>query len=110
MSAFISFGVNSCQKEEITSPEILTTEDDAIADELYENIFTEIEDATSAMEDRLYGSLKSFTVETCKIITIDKPSDTINWPKTITVDYGDGCTGANEGFGKVKLLLLSAVK
>ncbi len=111
MTVFILFGVISCQKDEITSPEILTAEDDAIADELYENVFTEVEDATATMEDRLYGGgLKSALVDTCKVITIDKPSDTVNWPKTITVDFGDGCTGLNGRVRKGKIIIVVSGK
>lgn len=106
-TALISFGIFSCQKDEVKSPEVQTTEDDAIADELYDNVFTEVEDATASMEDAIYGGIqKSSVVETCKTITVDIPGDTVTWPKTITVNFGNGCAGLNSRIRKGKIIIV----
>ena len=107
VSAIISLGVISCQKEDAKSPEVIAAEDDAIADELYDNVFTEVEEATASMEDAIYGgNRKSAAVETCRTITVDIPGDTITWPKTITVDYGDGCAGLNSRIRTGKIIIV----
>ena len=106
-SAIISLGVISCQKDEAKSPAVIEAKDDAIADELYDNVFTEVEEATASMEDAIYGSSrKSASVETCRTITVDTPGDSITWPKTITVDFGDGCTAPNGRVRKGKIIIV----
>jgi hypothetical protein len=63
------------------------------------------------METALFGAgLKSATLVTCKTITIDKPGDTINWPKTITVNYGDACIGENGRVRKGKIIIVVSSK
>ena len=110
-SALITFGAISCQKDLVKIPEVISAEDDAIADEMYEAVFTEVEEATASMEDAIYGGiLKSAAVETCKIITVDIPGDSITWPKTITVDFGDGCIGLNGRVKKGKIIIVVSDK
>lgn len=96
----------SCDKEQENSPVVSTVQDDAIAEVIFENIFAEVEDATGAMEVILYSGLKkSEEVVICKTITVEHPNDSTIWPRTITVDYGDGCTGPNGVVRKGKIVI-----
>ena len=102
----ISLVVISCQKEAVKTPEVIAAEDDANADIMFDAVFTEVENATASMEDAIYGgNLKSAEIETCKTITVDIPGDSIVWPKTITVDFGDGCPAPNGRVRKGKIII-----
>ncbi len=91
----LSFFVISCEKNDVTSPVISTAEDDVLAELIYEDIFSEVDAALMETETTLYGGKKSADAVVCKVITVEYPSDTVTWPRTITIDYGEGCTGPN---------------
>ena len=101
--------ITGCRKDrdEEKSPEVVTTEDDATVDLMFDAVFMEVEEATSFMEDALYGGIrKSAAIDTCKVITVSTPGDTIHWPKTITIDFGDGCTGLNGRVRQGKIIIV----
>lgn len=106
-SAFILSGLTGCQKDEEKSPEVITAEDDAVAEEMFNAVFYEVEDALEYMENALYGGAKKAAFnETCKVITVDIPGDTVIWPKTITIDYGDGCMSPSGRVRKGKIIIV----
>ncbi len=106
-TALIASGAISCQKDDEKSPQVIAIEDDAIADEMFDAVFTEVEEGTSIMENVIFGNLrKSEVFETCKTITVDIPGDTITWPKTITIDFGDGCIGPYGRVRKGKIIVV----
>lgn len=68
-------------------------EDALIADAAYDDIFLEVDAVMNLMDEQGYeqSSLKSAPdQEACVVITIVSDGDAF-WPRTITVDYGDGC-------------------
>lgn len=104
--SIFAFTIVSCEKEDGNSPVISTVEDDAISDLVFEDIFAEVDAAIDLMEGILAGGIKkSGSVVTCKTITVEHPDDSTFWPRTITVDYGEGCTGPNGVVRKGKIII-----
>lgn len=77
-----------------------SAEDDVTVDDLYNSLDSEIDQELANLEITGYQSsmMKSTDEDpyVCKTITVDHP-DTTTFPKTITIDYGDGCTIAIQG-------------
>lgn len=103
----ISISFISCEKDPEKSPAILNVEDDIIAEMVYEDLFAEVDAAMDYMESVLYGGMKkSESVVTCRTRTVEQPSDTVFWPRTITIDFGDGCTNPNGVIHKGKIITI----
>jgi hypothetical protein len=86
-----SLGVNDLDVE--------LAEDDAIAEDVYNTVDAMVDDEVSSLDDNGYSTstmLKSGGKHkdpyTCKVVTVDTPNDSTRFPKTITIDYGEGCT------------------
>lgn len=99
--------VISCQKDTntISQTGIDLADDDAVSDVIYEDVFSTADNATIIL-DMMFkgGDSKSEVVVTdsCPTLTITNPEGG-SWPKLITVDFGDGCTGLydNSRSGKI---------
>jgi hypothetical protein len=84
--------VISCSKKEpLEDPAINLADNDAVSEAVFDDIFNSVDDAEIKLEDYLKGT-KSAEAETCPAVTFDRAPDS-NWPKTVTIDYGTGCTG-----------------
>lgn len=82
--------------------------DQATADILFSDVFNQLNLASGQLENDLWGpgKLTASRDGGCATITIT-PYDTLNWPKTIIVDFGEtNCEGAD---GKYRRGVLSAV-
>jgi hypothetical protein len=96
----------SCEeKEPIETLDLVTAEDDAIADMAYDDVFSEVDAVMNTMDFIGYiipaqkSELEVFA--TCKVITVDQPEGSF-WPRTVTIDYGEGCTiGERTRKGKI---------
>lgn len=90
----------SCEKDEsgnkLSEEDVALVEDDALADALFSDIYDAVEYAEMIVDNQLYSAqVKSqeIVTDSCPTIMVDYP-DTTNWPKVITIDYGDtDCTG-----------------
>lgn len=99
--------VISCEKNDVQAPEVDLAQDDALTSDLFEDIFSEVEEAMAFMEDKLYNDgLKSASDVTCKIITVERPDDETFWPRTVTIDYGEGCIGPNGRTRSGKMIII----
>jgi hypothetical protein len=93
----------SCNKR--TSPletdSINLADDDAVVEAVYDDIFSSVDNATLISENSLKsgGMLVS---DSCPTISSTHPQGAL-WPKTITIDFGAGCTGLynNTRAGKI---------
>ena len=98
----------SCEKEtsSLTDDEIAIAEDDALAESLFDDIFDVAIAAEQLIDGQIYGgTLKSSVVsDSCPNVTVDHPDSTY-WPKVITIDYGDGCTGFYEQTRSGKIII-----
>ncbi len=99
----------SCEKKasDLTDDEIAIAEDDALAENLFDDIFDVALAAELLVDGQIYnGSLKSSVVsDSCPNVTVNHP-DSTRWPKIITIDYGDGCTGFYEQTRSGKIIIL----
>lgn len=108
-ASLVILSLFSCQKDSVTieQPNVDLADDDAVSDAVYEDIFNTADNA-SIMLDQIAKGLesKSETVltDTCPTVTITHPGDGI-WPKTITVDFGDGCSGLYENTRSGKIII-----
>ncbi len=92
----------SCQKSDtggmakLGDDEVATAEDNTLMENLMDDAMDAADMAVMTVDDWIYNgdgsTLKSVTVDTCPRITVDHP-DSTRWPKVITIDYGDLCTG-----------------
>ncbi len=87
----------SCTKDTaLDQTSIDLADDDAVSDAVFEDIFNSVDNAEIILTSFLKGDIaKSNLVvlsDSCPSITITHASDGI-WPKTITIDFGTGCSG-----------------
>lgn len=100
------FTMVSCEKNKsIATLDVSTAMDDAVADLAYDDVFTEVDAVMNTMDMTGYtmpaekSGLDIF--ETCRVITVEQPEGQF-WPRTITIDYGEGCTvGQRTRKGKI---------
>jgi len=107
MAAFINF--TSCTKNgsPIDQSSVDLVDDNAVSDIAFDDVFNTADNASIILENALnQGGLKSATIvaDSCPVITVSNTTADV-WPKTITVDYGAGCTGFNGSTRKGKILI-----
>jgi hypothetical protein len=107
-AAIAIFSFYSCNKQAgLDQTSVNVADDEAVGDVVFEDISNTIDIADitlSNYQDGKYG--KSETVsDSCPSVTIDHPSDAV-WPKTITVDYGNGCTGFYDNTRSGKIVIV----
>jgi hypothetical protein len=103
--AILSFA--SCTKEStIDQASLDLVDDDAVTDAVFEDVFNTVDNADIILDDyQKGGDAKSFVSDSCPVVTIDHPSDAI-WPKTITIDFGTGCTGLYDNTRSGKIIIV----
>jgi len=90
---FAAITMIACEKNKsVEDIDLMTAEDDAIADMAYDDVFTEVDMVLNIMDQFGYTmpGLKS-ELDTCPVISI-VTTDGNFWPRKVIVDYGDGCT------------------
>jgi hypothetical protein len=96
MAALAVFTASSCNKDQtlIDQTSVDLADDDAVSDAIFEDIFSTVDNASIIAESIKGDESKSETVVTdsCPSVKINRPTGAA-WPKTITVDYGTGCSG-----------------
>ncbi len=98
ITALAVFTFFSCVKlkDQIESTSTDIADDDAVANVAFDDVFNTVDIATNTMENLmgLKGTYESEVVlaDSCPTITISSISPGV-WPKTITINYGAGCTG-----------------
>lgn len=100
---------SSCQKEtsSVEQSGINIADDESVSDAVFEDIFSTTDNA-GIIVDQLSEAAdsKSMTVlsDSCPVITITHP-DTGKWPKTVSVDFGDGCSGLYDNTRSGKIII-----
>ena len=103
------FFLASCQKDETEpDPEIETTfkltEDQAVSESINDDATVIFFDASvNSGFYRLNGQVETSGILSCAIVTVT-PQNT--FPKTITIDFGNGCTSADGITRKGKINIL----
>jgi len=90
----------SCEKnapveegEKLSALDIELAKDDAIADDIYDDIDGVVQEKLMELSENNYQDLTTKSTEedyTCLIVTVDYP-DSTRFPKVVTFDYGEGC-------------------
>lgn len=109
MASVIIMSLVSCQKDSSTAEQagINMADDDAVMDGIFEDVFNTTDNATLLAEDITKGAgTKDLVVvsDSCPTITVDHPEQGV-WPKVITVDYGEGCTGFYDNTRSGKIII-----
>ncbi len=99
--AAMAFMFTSCDNvalnsdSNVTALDIELTEDDAMAEDIYNSLDAMVDLELAQLDQAGYDpvSVKSTSEDgfICKTVTVDKPDSTF-FPKTITIDYGEGCS------------------
>ena len=94
-AGFIAF--TSCSKDgsPLEESSIELADDNALTEVAFDDILNTADNATIIFENSLpKGELKSGMIvsDSCPTISVTNPVTGV-WPKTITVDYGEGCQG-----------------
>lgn len=87
-------------KEQASAVTTTSLQSDAIFDDLYktsESLMTDLETNNYSTA----GTKKSASLTTCYTITVDKPDNKVNWPKTITVTFNGCYSGGLKKNGKI---------
>jgi len=96
----------SCSKNDVFDETAIDLADnDAVSEALVEDLFSSVDDAEIRLEDYLKGEGKSAEVSTCPSVTFDREPDS-EWPKTVTIDYGTGCTGFYDNTRSGKIIIV----
>jgi hypothetical protein len=108
--ALSGFGLYSCSKDDNNNNDayLESARDESTADYLFSDVFNQVDLATRQLENELFGpgNPKSFSDGGCATTYIT-PFDTITWPKTVTIDFGEtNCEGAD---GKYRRGVISAL-
>lgn len=97
----------SCQKDTSATEQagINIADDDAVSEAVFEDVFSTADNAGIILDQPGKGvEARSVMVlaDSCPTVTIINPESGI-WPKTVTVDFGEGCTGLydNSRAGKI---------
>jgi hypothetical protein len=108
--ALALFTFSSCTKNtnpiETKSAEIV--DDDAVTDAAFDDVFNSVDIATTGLENSFGkgGDSKSLTLaDSCPLVTVTSTNPEV-WPKTITIDYGAGCTGTYGNVRKGKIIIV----
>jgi len=93
----------SCQKDtdDIDQPTLDDADLEAVADIIFEDVFSIADNAAIVIE----GKGDETMAVDCPVITITKPEGAL-WPKTVTMDFGTGCTGFNDNVRKGKIIMV----
>jgi hypothetical protein len=101
LMASMAFILASCQKDEETDPnqsdrkeEVDATKDDALADKLFSEL-TDITDEAMRNNDKAYKDMVLDTIFMGPCVTVTL--DTLSFPFTITIDFGDINCLCNDG-------------
>jgi hypothetical protein len=100
----------SCQKDKSSNDQasINIADDEAMSDAVFEDIYSTTDNAEIIL-DKLNksGDSKSMLVmaDSCPSVTVTNPETGI-WPKTVTVDFGAGCSGLYDNSRSGKIIMV----
>lgn len=93
----------SCKKDsdEIDQPSLDDADLEIVADAVYEDVFSLADNASIGIEAKSEEIIQA----DCPVITVTRPEGA-QWPKTVTMDFGTGCTGLNENVRSGKIIMV----
>lgn len=91
--AFVALLATACEKDQnIMNEDVITAEDEMITDAAFDDVFSEVDGLLNLMDQGNYESSSLKTAlgsDTCPHISVITEGSF--WPRTIVVDYADGC-------------------
>jgi hypothetical protein len=98
--AIVAVFATACEKDQnIMNEDVVTAEDELITEAAFDDVFSEVDGLLNLIDQNNYesSSLKSaMGSDTCPVISIIREGS--YWPRTIVVDYGDGCDVSRNEF------------
>jgi hypothetical protein len=109
ITAMVVLSFSSCKKDStlIDQTSIDLADDDAVSDAVYEDVFNTADNASIIIDQMGKGgdaSSETVVTDSCPSITVTHPLGSA-WPKTVTIDYGTGCTGFNDNTRSGKIMI-----
>ncbi len=109
MTVFPLLLLSSCRKDgsPIEQSSLDLADDDAVSEVVFEDIFNSVDNATIQLDEAMKnGDTKSLflSADSCPAITVTHPAAEI-WPKTVTIDFGTGCTGYFDNTRSGKIII-----
>ena len=107
IAALVMLPFSSCMKntDSIDQTSVDLADDNAVTDLAFDDVFDTVDNATIIMENQM-GIAKSLDLGA--VLTDSCPSITISagtFPKTITINYGTGCSGFNGSTRSGKIII-----
>ena len=103
MLSIISITISSCKKDsqDNDTKDLTSVEESAVAGETFSESFTDVSTLSVENDGLFMGTESGFQVmgipeafsNSCAVVTILPKDNT--WPKTLTVNFGEGCTVEN---------------
>lgn len=103
LAAFLGLVIFSCSKNkdiaggsvQLTAADVTQATNYAASDNVYDEVDGSVESQLTQLESTGYQTYSTKSAGTqdysCLVVTVDHP-DSTTFPKTITLDYGDGCS------------------
>lgn len=108
IAALLMLSFSSCLKDSATIDQtsVDLADDNAVSDLAFEDVFNTVENATTIMENQM--GIGKGLIESGSVLADSCPSVTISsgvFPKTITINYGTGCSGFNGSTRSGKIII-----
>ncbi len=84
---------------------LLSVKENALSDNLFNDVLQQVNEASKSSHDNLSSGTKSI-MNGCASITLT-PFDTINWPKTLTINFGTTNCLCNDGKNRRGIILVT---
>jgi len=109
IAAITVLSFSSCKKDStlMDQASIDLADDDAVIDAVYEDVFNTADNAEITIDLMGKGSetnSEDVITDPCATIKVTHPLNA-DWPKTVTVDYGAGCSGFNDNTRSGKIII-----
>jgi hypothetical protein len=109
ITALAVLSLTSCKKDSSLNDQasIDLADDDAVTDAVFEDVFNTADNASIIIDQMGKGVdaiSETFVTDSCPAITVSHPANA-SWPKTVTVDYGTGCSGFNDNTRSGKIMI-----
>jgi len=109
IAAIVILSFSSCTKDSvIDQTSVNLADDDAVSEAIFEDVFNTVDNADIILDNLTKGdATKSEIVvsDSCPAVSITHPTDGV-WPKTITIDFGAGCSGLYDNTRSGKILII----
>lgn len=97
LSVTVIFSCKKKEEEETPKDSFLAAQENALAQNLFDDVFKQVDNASRQVDDSCDGTKSVFeSFASCATITI-APFDAVTWPKTVTVDFGTTNCMGNDG-------------